>query len=219
MKRAPGFFWRWGLIVLLALAGAGLAIPPVAADPEPAVIADPVADYLAMNVPDRKVNAGPLLILKKVMVDVDGDGHPEVFVGTWYRRSGPNTWLWAGYTPVSGGYRRITPANADVLIDFRQIYVGPIPELHREGMVQGYSLELDNQDRDQSNLLSDVTYYYIQDGKLVEKGTGPLDRDDPEQRKRYDFFFGPNRRVRDVPRIESFSAGELLQRGYVLPRP
>ena len=201
------------------LARPGLTAGLVSADPEPAVVADPVADYLAMNVPDRKANAGPLLILKRVTVDVDGDGRPEVFVGTWYRHSGPNTWLWAGYTPDAGGYRRITPANADVLIDFRQIYVGPIPELHREGMVQGYSLELDNQDRDQSNLLSDVTCYYMEDGKLVEKGTGPLDRDDPEQRGRYDFFFGPNRRVRDVPRIESFSAGELARRGYALPRP
>ena len=205
--------------MLAGLAGMRLALALVATDAEPAVVADPVADYLAMNVPDRKANAGQLLILKKVTVDVDGDGRPEVFVGTWYRRSGPNTWLWAGYTPVSGGYRRITPANADVLIDFREIYVGPIPELQREGMAQGYSLELDNQDRDQSNLLSDVTYYYIQDGKLVEKGTGPLDRDDPEQRKKYDFFFGPDRHVRDVPRIESFSAGELLRRGYALPRP
>jgi hypothetical protein len=140
-------------------------------------------------------------------VDVDGDGKPEVFVGTWYRKSGPNTWLWTGYTPVAGGYRRITLADVDMLIDFNQIYVGPIPELHRQGMVQGYSLELDNQQRDQSNLLSDVTYYYLEGGKLVQQGTGPLDRDDPEQQRRYNFFFGPDRRVRETPRIESFKRG------------
>ena len=179
-------------------------------------ITDPIADYLAMDVPDRKANAAPMMILKRVTVDLDGNHQPEVFVGTWYRRSGPNTWLWAAYKPVSGAYRRITPANADVLIDFNGVYVGPIPALHREGMVQGYSLELDNQDRDQSNLLSDVTYYYIEGDQLVEQGSGPLDRDDPEQRKTYEFFFGPHRQVRDVPRIESFSVGELIRLGYRL---
>ena len=216
-KKAPVFLWYW--ILLSGLAALGLSVrPALAAEPEPLPITDPISDYLAMQVPDRKVNAGQLWILKKVTVDVEGDGKPEVFVGTWYRKSGPNTWLWTGYTPVAGGYRRITPADADMLIDFNQIYVGPIPELHRQGMVQGYSLELDNQQRDQSNLLSDVTYYYLEGGKLVEQGTGPLDRDDPEQQRRYNFFFGPDRRVRETPRIESFNVAELVRRGYHVPR-
>jgi hypothetical protein len=87
-------------------------------------IADPIADYLAMNVPDRATNAGHLLILKRVEVDLEGNGKSEVFIGTWYRNSGPNTWLWTGYAPIEGGYERITPADSDVLIDFDRIYVG-----------------------------------------------------------------------------------------------
>src|SRR5215831_13067841 len=79
------------------------------------IVPDPIADYLAMKVPDRATNAGRLLVLKKVEVDLNGDGKQEVFVGTWYRNSGPNTWLWAGYAPVAGGYERITPADSDVL--------------------------------------------------------------------------------------------------------
>jgi hypothetical protein len=181
------------------------------------LVPDPIADYLAMNVPDRATNAGRLLVLKKVEVDLNSDGKQEVFVGTWYRNSGPNTWLWVGYMPDANGYRRITPAGSDVLIDFDGIYVGPLPDLHRQGMAQAYSLELDNKDREQSNMISDLTYYYIENGKLVEQGTGILDRDDPEEKAKFDFYFGPDRKVREPPKIQSFSVAELAQRGYKIP--
>ena len=180
-------------------------------------ITDPIADYLAMKVPDRIQNAGGLWVIKKVEVDIQGDGNPEVFVGTWYRKSGPNTWLWAGYQKDGDGYRRITPVDSDVLIDFDKIYVGEIPELHRQGLVQGYSLELDNKDRDQSNLLSDLEYYYVDNWTLVQQSAGPLDRDDPSQKEVYDFFFGPNRKIREAPKVESFTVFDLIHRGYAMP--
>jgi len=180
-------------------------------------IKDPIADYLAMKVPDRVENTGGLLVIKRVEVDIDGNGAPDVFVGTWYRKSGPNTWLWVGYQKDSDGYRRITPADSDVLIDFDNIYVGEIPDLQRQGLVQGYSLELDNKDRDQSNLLSDLEYYYVDNGTLVQQSAGPLDRDDPDQKQTYDFFFGPNRKARETPRVESFTIIDLIHRGYVMP--
>ena len=180
-------------------------------------VKDPIADYLAMTVPDRVLNTGGLLVIKKVQVDIDGGGAPEVFVGTWYRKSGPNTWLWVGYQKNGDGYQRITPPDSDVLIDFDNIYVGEIPELQRQGLVQGYSLELDNKDRDQSNLLSDLEYYYVDNGTLVQQSTGPLDRDDPSQKETYDFFFGPNRKIRETPKIESFTIFDLIHRGYTMP--
>ena len=180
-------------------------------------VKDPIADYLAMKVPDRVQNTGGLLVIKKVQVDIDGRGAPEVFVGTWYRKSGPNTWLWAGYQKNGDGYQRITPPDSDVLIDFDNIYVGEIPELKRQGLVQGYSLELDNKDRDQSNLLSDLEYYYIDNGTLVQQSAGPLDRDDPSQKETYDFFFGPSRKIRETPKIESFTIFDLIHRGYTMP--
>ena len=180
-------------------------------------IKDPIADYLAMKVPDRAENTGGLLVIKRVEVDIDGNGTSDVFVGTWYRKSGPNTWLWVGYQKDSDGYRRITPADSDVLIDFDNIYVGEIPDLQRQGLVQGYSLELDNKDRDQSNLISDLEYYYVDNGNLVQQSAGPLDRDDPDQKQTYDFFFGPNRKVRETPRVESLTIIDLIHRGYVMP--
>jgi len=189
-------------------------VVPVRSD-EP--IADPIADYLEMNVPDRVSNAGHLLIIKRVEVDLEGTGKSEIFLGTWYRHSGPNTWLWAGYTPIAGGYKRITPAHSDVLIDFEGIYVGDLPEIGRHGMAQAYSLELDNKDREQSNMISDVTFYYIEQGELVQKGTGALDRDDPEQEAEYEFYFGPNRKVSATPKIESFTVQELASQGYRIP--
>jgi hypothetical protein len=180
-------------------------------------IEDPIADYLAMKVPDRAENTGGLFVIKRVEVDIGGNGTPEIFIGTWYRKSGPNTWLWTGYQKGSDGYHRITPPDSDVLIDFDNIYVGQIPEIQRQGLVQGYSLELDNKERDQSNLLSDLEYYYLDNGTLVQQSAGPLDRDDPDQKKTYDYFFGPDRKVRETPKIESFTIFDLIHRGYVMP--
>jgi hypothetical protein len=180
-------------------------------------IKDPIADYLAMNVPDRIANVGRLLVIKKVEIDLKGTGKNDVFVGTWYRNSGPDTWLWTGYAPIAGGYQRITPADSDVLIDFDGIYVGYLPEIGRNGMAQAYSLELTNKDRDKSNIISDLTFYYIQDGQLMQTGTGALDRDEPEQEAKFEYYFGPERKSTVAPRIESLTVLELAQQGYRIP--
>ena len=180
-------------------------------------IQDPIVDYMAMNVPDRVTNVGRLLVIKKVEIDMEGNGKNDVFVGTWYRNSGPNTWLWAGYAPIAGGYERITPADSDVLIDFDAIYVGYLPDIGRRGMAQAYSLELDNRDRDQSNMISDLSFYYVENGKLMQQGTGALDRDDPQQESKFQYYFGPNRKISATPKIESFTVPELVQRGYRIP--
>ena len=180
-------------------------------------IKDPIADYLAMNVPDRITNVGRLMVIKKVEVDMGDNGQNEVFVGTWYRNSGPDTWLWSGYAPASGGYTRITPPDSDVLIDFDGIYVGYLPDIGLHGMAQAYSLELNNKDRDQSNMISDLEFYYIEDGRLAQKGTGALDRDDPEQEAGFEYYFGPGRKTSGTPKVESLTVLELAQRGYHIP--
>jgi hypothetical protein len=180
-------------------------------------ITDPIADYLAMHVPDRIANVGRLLVIKKVEIDLEGNGKNDVFVGTWYRNSGPDTWLWTGYAPTPGGYARITPADSDVLIDFDGIYVGYLPDIARHGMAQAYSLELTNKDRDESNMISDLTFYYIEDGRLAQQGTGALDRDDPDQEAKYEYYFGPDRKLSGTPKIESLTVMELAQRGYQIP--
>jgi len=194
--------------VLLLTIRVTLAEPP---------ITDPIADYLAMNVPDRIANVGRLLVIKKVEIDLEANGKNDVFVGTWYRNSGPDTWLWAGYAPTAGGYERITPADSDVLIDFDGIYVGDLPDIGRHGMAQAYSLELTNKDRDQSNMISDLTFYYIENSRLTQTGTGALDRDDPDQEAKFEYYFGPNRKLSGTPRIESMTVLDLVQRGYRIP--
>ncbi len=199
----------WAFLNALLLTGTVAVAAPT--------IADPIADYLAMNVPDRVANVGRLLVIKKVEIDMEGNGQNDVFVGTWYRNSGPDTWLWAGYAPVTGGYNRITPADSDVLIDFDGIYVGYLPDVGRHGMAQAYSLELNNRDRDQSNMISDLTFYYIEDGRLTQNGTGALDRDDPDQEAKFNYYFGPERKLSGAPRIESLTVLELAKRGYHIP--
>jgi hypothetical protein len=196
------------LYAFLLTSAVALADPP---------ITDPIADYLAMKVPDRIANVGRLLVIKKVEVDLEGNGKDDVFVGTWYRSSGPDTWLWVGYAPTAGGYQRITPADSDVLIDFEGIYVGYLPDIGRNGMAQAYSLELNNKDRDQSNMISDLTFYYVEEGHLTQMGTGALDRDDPEQEAKFEYYFGPNRKSPGTPKIESMTVLELAQRGYRIP--
>jgi hypothetical protein len=182
-----------------------------------APVTDPIADYLAMNVPDRIANVGRLLVIKKVEVDLESNGKNDVFIGTWYRNSGPDTWLWAGYAPTTDGYERITPADSDVLIDFDGIYVGELPDIGRHGMAQAYSLELTNKDRDQSNMISDLNFYYIEDGRLAQQGTGALDRDDPDQEAKFEYYFGPDRKMSGTPRVESLTVLDLAQRGYRIP--
>lgn len=49
-------------------------------------ISDPIADYLAMQVPDRSEYVGTLELIKRVKIDVDGDGNNEIFIGRWYRQ-------------------------------------------------------------------------------------------------------------------------------------
>jgi hypothetical protein len=204
--------FHWGLLdffsACLLTSTVVLAEPP---------IRDPIANYLAMNVPDRIANVGRLLVIKKVEIDLEGDGKDDVFVGTWYRNSGPDTWLWTGYAPIAGGYRRITPADSDVLIDFDGIYIGFLPDIGRNGMAQAYSLELNNKDRDQSNMISDLTFYYLEEGRLMETGTGALDRDDPDQEAKFEYYFGPERKSAGTPKIESLTVLELVQRGYRIP--
>ncbi len=185
--------------------------------PAESPITDPIADYLAMNVPDRIANVGRLLVVKKVKVDLEGTGKNDVFVGTWYRNSGPDTWLWTGYAPVEGGFKRITPADSDILIDFDGIYVGYLPDVGHQGMAQAYSLELTNKDRDQSNMISDLSFYYVDNGALVQQGTGALDRDDPDQEAKFEYYFGPNRKMSRTPIIQSFTVFDLAQRGYQIP--
>ena len=203
LKAVSAFVYALVLTITMALAEAP--------------VTDPIADYLAMNVPDRIANVGRLLVIKKVEVDLEGNGKNDVFIGTWYRNSGPDTWLWVGYAPTTDGYERITPADSDVLIDFDGIYVGELPDIGRHGMAQAYSLELTNKDRDQSNMISDLTFYYIEDGHLAQQGTGALDRDDPDQEAKFEYYFGPDRKMSGTPRVESLTVLDLAQRGYHIP--
>jgi hypothetical protein len=66
-------------------------------------------------------------------------------------------------------------------------------------------------------MISDLEYYFVDGGKLVQQGAGPLDREEPDQKATFDYFFGSKRTVLGTPRITSYSVGELVQRGYRLP--
>ena len=200
----------------LSIVQLAFAILTFQASAEPP-IQDPIADYLAMNVPDRATNVGRLLVIKEVAIDMEGNGKDDLFVGTWYRNSGPNTWLWAGYAPVTGGYERITPADSDVLIDFDRIrWVTSRILVDTDWLRRTAWNSIDKIGTDRI-LISDVTFYYIEEGRLMQQGTGTLDRDDPEQESKFEYYFGPNRKISAPPKIESFTVPELVERGYHIP--
>jgi hypothetical protein len=66
-------------------------------------------------------------------------------------------------------------------------------------------------------MISDLTFYYIEDSRLTQTGTGALDRDDPDQEAKFEYYFGPGRKLSGTPRIESLTVLELAQRGYRIP--
>jgi hypothetical protein len=108
-------------------------------------IHDPIADYLKMNIPDRREYIGTLDHVSSARIDVDGDGKDEVFIGAPYRYSGRMEVLWVGYEPVEGGYKRITPADEDIMIgSFEDIYAGPLAEIAKQGLATADDIEVDS---------------------------------------------------------------------------
>lgn len=180
-------------------------------------IEDPIADYLAMRVPDRTDYIGTLDHVDRVKVDVDGDETDEVFIGTPYQYSGTMEVFWAGYRSVEGGYERITPADQDITIgSFEVIYVGPLAEISTQGLATADDIEVDNPQSGNITKVGMLRFYYIANGRLVEEERGPLDVAVPEQKTAYQRYFGGDRVTRKAI-IETFSRQQLQEMGYTIP--
>jgi hypothetical protein len=181
-------------------------------------IQDPIADYLAMQVPDRSDYVGALEFIKRVKIDVDGDGKNEVFVGTWYRYMGSkDAFYWVAYKNADGGgYQRLTPSDADLFIRFAGIFAGFIQERAAQGLVQKYGGEATTPDSGEL-AKTNCYFYYIANGKLKEEHRGELDLSKPADKAIYERYFGEVRQTREIASEETFTKQQLQQMGYAVP--
>jgi hypothetical protein len=181
-------------------------------------IQDPIADYLAMQVPDRSEYVGTLEFVQRDKIDVDGDGADEVFVGTWYRHGGSkDAYGYAGYRQVQGGYERITPANDDVQISsFETIFAGALQEVSKQGLATAGDIEVDDPQSGNVTKVGMLKFYYLANGQLVEEQRSPLNLTVPADKAVYDRYFGEDRVTRKAT-IETFSREQLQQIGYTIP--
>jgi hypothetical protein len=182
-------------------------------------IQDPIADFLAMHVPDRIEYAGTPEVVKRVKIDVDGDGSDEVFIGVPYRYSGAkNDFRWVGYTSVQGGYERITPASSDIYISsFENIFAGNLVEISKQGLACAYGVAVDN--RKDANIIGveSMHFYTIVNNVLIDEDRGSLNLSIRSDKAIYDRYFGPSRKTRSVTSNETFTTQQLRQMGYTIP--
>lgn len=181
-------------------------------------IQDPIADYLAMQVPERSDFIGTLDHLDRAKIDVDGDGTDEVFIGAPYKYSGTMVVFSVGYKSVEGGYQRFTPADKDITIgSFETIYAGPLTEISKQGLATADDIEVDNPQSGNVTKVGMLRFYYITNGQLVVEERGELDLAVPAQKAAYNRYFGPMRQSRKATSIESFNVQALQQMGYTIP--
>jgi hypothetical protein len=182
-------------------------------------IPDPIADFLAMNVPDRIEYAGTPEVVRRVKIDVNGDGNNEVFIGVPYRYSGAKSdFNWAGYMPVQGGYLRITPATSDISIpSFEKVFAGNLVEVSKQGLAYAYGVTVDNPKDANVTGVESLHFYTITNNVLVDEDRGTLNLSTPAEKAIYDRYFGANRQTRSTTSDETFTAQQLQQMGYTIP--
>ena len=180
-------------------------------------IRDPIADYLAMQVPERIDYIGTLDHVDRAKIDLDGDGKDEMFIGAPYKYSGSMEVLWVGYRVTGEGYQRITPANEDIMIgSFEDIYAGPLAEIAKQGLATAEDLEVDSPESGNVVKVGLLRFYHIANGRLVVEDRGGLDLTVPEQKAVYERYFGEKRVTRKAA-IETLSREQLQTMGYTIP--
>jgi hypothetical protein len=181
-------------------------------------IQNPIADYLAMQVPGRSEYVGALQFIKRVNIDIDGDGTDEVFVGTWYRYMGSkDAYYWSAYKAIpGGGYSRLTPSGSDVFLLFDNVFTGLIQERSIQGLVQYYGGQATTTDGGEL-ARTNLYFYYIENGELKEEHRGELNLSNSADKAVYDRYFGEGVQSRRLSSTDTFTAQQLQQMGYTIP--
>ncbi|MEI6834990.1 MAG: hypothetical protein WCL28_13470 [bacterium] len=182
-------------------------------------IQDPIADFLSMNVTDRIEYSGTPEVVRRVKIDVDGDGNAEVFIGVPYLYSGAKSdFNWTCYMPVEGGYQRITPADKDISIpSFDKIFAGNLVEVSKEGLAYASGVTVDNPRDANVSGVESLHFFTITNNALVEEDRGALNLSVQADKKIYDRYFGPDRKTRSVTSSNTFTIQQLQQMGYTIP--
>lgn len=119
---------------------------------------------------------------------------------------------------MKGGYQRLTPANQDVLItSFENVYIGPIQEISKQGIVAAHDVETDTPENAEVIKVGELHFYHLTEDRLVDQKSGPLDVTNAEQKKIYERYFGANAKTRKPTSIENFTSQQLKEMGYKIP--
>lgn len=179
-----------------------------------AQVADPMRDYLSMDVSDRREFLDRYGTIYRAKCDVDGDGKDEVLIGTVYEQSGNKTIYWTVYTPSGSQFNRISSATSDVPIALRDAFIGRVEEEGKPGLLV-VDEPVKNELRE-ATAWQKVVFFYIQDGALKEKALPPLDLRVASDDAFYEKYFGERRESRPLV-IESMTTEELIAAGYNIP--
>jgi hypothetical protein len=179
-----------------------------------AQVADPMRDYLSMDVPDRHEFLDRYSTIYRAKCDVDGDGKDEVLIGTVYDQSGNKTIYWTLYAPSGSQFNRISSASVDIPIALRDAFIGRVEEEGKEGLLV-VDEPVKNEFRE-ATAWQKVMFFYIEDGTLRQKALLPLDLRVAGDDAFYEKYFGEHRESRPLV-IESMTAEELVAAGYDIP--
>lgn len=190
------------------------------------VVADPIADFLALPVEGRYTEASVLNRIYRVTVDIDLDGQPETLIGAPMMWVGDNNGVyWSFYKKTSSGYLRITRPEESVRLqmfggDPRFLYVGQVDEVGSTGLLQCDPIVTRGDPEDggqQINIIRSQTFVGMKERRLIVKENLPgLDLRKPEDKTVYDKYFGKPGKQGGF-KAESISISQLEQMGYEVP--
>jgi hypothetical protein len=184
-------------------------------------IKDPISDFLLLPIEDRYSSASELTLVEKVLIDIDLDGQPEVFIGHRKMWQGDNDGVYfAVYKTKSlGQYERLTRPDQDIRLTFREgrsefNFVGRVDELGVIGLLifnpPYRDMVLSPQRIESRQFLS------VSNGVLRVQELPGLDLTRPSEKKLFEKYSGQTGQQGSYS-YEPLTAEKLTELGYALP--
>lgn len=190
------------------------------------LVRDPIADFLNLPIVGRFSDASEVINIRKVTLDLEGDGSDVIFVGHQKMWTGDNRSVYyVPYQRTPWGYKRLLSADSDMAIDFHggnklNVFVGWVIKQHKEGLlIVNPTYEYAHDDPEKVlpvQKFSSCKFYQIQNGQLIATELGPLNLNISEDKIFYERYFGIKANSRPI-QIKNYSVEELKRMGYQIP--